>query len=603
VYAIHTHLGDTPNGAELLRWLDRSDQLLGLDVETTAIDEDKKGQWAPGFAVRTVQLGDTEQAWVIGAKAAYTVLEYAILRRHRFVTHTDYDLRSIQLDLDLDLTAHTVDCHVLACLTRPGEDNGLKTLSKIYAGPELVEAEAMLTERGKELAPVGHRVGPKLKEFIFNELDVHDEAFVTYAGLDAIFVRKVHDALTAEIHDKKMGHLIDREQRWHRMFVRKGIRGTRLDLAKVDEIYGETNAEHEAARERFTLATGLKALSPKRHLWLAEQGADLSSAPPTKGTADKPREEQVPQLTKDTLPMLAAENDTDELRPIWNDMITVSRTKNLRDNLRRMRNSVDANGYGHPVTKTQGAKTGRTSVTGIPLQTFNKEDPRLRSMILADEGNVFVGADFDAVEVRVAAALSGDPILQHILATGADIHDNTARSIWGSKFTKAQRTIGKRATFGTLYGGGAKALAGQVGITRVQAAEVIKRLRNTYPSCFEYLHSLGNYSGVRTPWGRLIPADKDRTYANGNYMIQSTAREILVDAVLRLIDDYRIPEEWVEMCIHDEIILQVPAWAVDYAKAALNAAMNTRFRGVDITAQAELVGPSWGRVEQLEVAA
>ena len=65
----------------------------------------------------------------------------------------------------------------------------------------------------------------------------------------------------------------------------------------------------------------------------------------------------------------------------------------------------------------------------------------------------------------MAAALAKDPTLREVILSGADIHDATAALMYGEGFTDEQRTISKRATFGTIYGGGARALANQTGVS------------------------------------------------------------------------------------------------------------------------------------------
>ena len=94
---------------------------------------------------------------------------------------------------------------------------------------------------------------------------------------------------------------------------------------------------------------------------------------------------------------------------------------------------------------------------------------------------MLISCDFAQVEVRVAAGLSKDPTLTGVIASGADIHDATAMLMYGDAFTGEQRTLSKRATFGTLFGGGAPALAKQTGVAEAVARQVTARWRDTYP--------------------------------------------------------------------------------------------------------------------------
>jgi DNA polymerase-1 len=271
----------------------------------------------------------------------------------------------------------------------------------------------------------------------------------------------------------------------------------------------------------------------------------------------------------------------------------MAETGNFATNLARFPGFADANGRVHPDYRTLAAHTGRMSVKWPAMQTFKRDDPRLRGCFVAEPGMVLVGCDFKAVEVRVAAALADEPRLIEVIRAGTDIHDNTARLMFGPGWTKPQRTLGKRATFGTIYGGGAPGLAKQTGVTVETARNVVQRFRRAYPRITAFGTAMANRDPVRNAARRRIPADPARTYANSNYAIQSTARDLLVESLYRLcaLDGWH-PYLWA--IIHDEIVLQVPAEQAEDARRALHTAMTTSFRGVPIEADAKVIGSRWG---------
>lgn len=53
----------------------------------------------------------------------------------------------------------------------------------------------------------------------------------------------------------------------------------------------------------------------------------------------------------------------------------------------------------------------------------------VRAAFVAPEGYVFVSADFTAMELVCAAAVSGDTVLKRLLAEGKDLHIHTARNV------------------------------------------------------------------------------------------------------------------------------------------------------------------------------
>ena len=72
--------------------------------------------------------------------------------------------------------------------------------------------------------------------------------------------------------------------------------------------------------------------------------------------------------------------------------------------------------------------------------------------MVAPEGWVFVGADFSQMELRLAAAVAKDENMIQAFKAGIDLHDATATAL------SCERQIAKSASFGLLYGSGAKGL-------------------------------------------------------------------------------------------------------------------------------------------------
>jgi DNA polymerase-1 len=89
----------------------------------------------------------------------------------------------------------------------------------------------------------------------------------------------------------------------------------------------------------------------------------------------------------------------------------------------------------------------------------------------------------------------------------------------------------------------------------------------------------------------VIPRDPVRDYANGNYMIQSTGRDVLGQAICNL-DDQGYGE-WLWLPIHDELVLEVDEGDADAACRILGDCMTMTVKGVEIPAEGEVVGTRW----------
>ena len=145
-----------------------AEPVLGLDVETSAIDDRGPRFFAPAFTVRLVQFGSETRArgcWTWPTRrqrdAAAAVLADPA---RRFVTHTPFDVLAVWSALGIPLGQRVADTHLLSKLLDPDEraGHGLKELSARHLDDGLADAETALHARMRALAPAGHRAGNAL---------------------------------------------------------------------------------------------------------------------------------------------------------------------------------------------------------------------------------------------------------------------------------------------------------------------------------------------------------------------------------------------------------------------------------------------------------
>ena len=593
----HTMTVHAPQPGELdpaaLAAFTTAEPVLGLDVETSAIDDHGPRFFAPAFTVRLVQFGSEREAWVVNmADPAQRDAAAAVLAdpARRFVTHTPFDVLAVWSALGIPLGQRVADTHLLSKLLDPDEraGHGLKELSARHLDGGLTEAESALHARMRALAPAGHRAGNGWLRWGWNHLPADDEAYVVYAGLDAIYARRLLPVLLTAC--APFAHLARLDTWLAAQATGITVRGLRLDTGYARALLADLEAEHATADTQISAALGCPGASPKFADWLDGQAtaAGITGLPRTPTGRL--------QVTADTLAALLAENA--ETLPahaaeLARARLAMSKASNLIANLRGFLAAADEGGRVHPQVNTLRAKTARMSITNPALQTLKKHDPRLRRCFTADPGHVLISCDFSQVEIRVAAALAKDPTLREVILSGADIHDATAALMYGDGFTDEQRTISKRATFGTIYGGGARALASQTGVSEDTARQVIQRWRRTYPRVIAYGKRLAELAEVVTASGRRIPADPARPYANANYAVQSTARDLLLAAVYTLVTGHQVGGLW--LFVHDEIIVQSPEHDAERIRGLLKRAMTSTFRGLPIVADAKILGPAWGQ--------
>jgi hypothetical protein len=224
-------------------------------------------------------------------------------------------------------------------------------------------------------------------------------------------------------------------------------------------------------------------------------------------------------------------------------------------------------------------------------QQFSRQGG-VRKSVRADEGYVMVNADFQGCEIRVAAALSGDRGLLeaetsnkcHLCqddpcscgAKHTGMHWLAAHLTFGEGATKENRYKSKAVIFRKLFGGAPDSdVAQKISDTfDNQIAPVYaawdKWLRKSYydgsmvwrdyQTGENYSQKLpGSRRGIyRTYNGRNIYINAPHAF--GNYAIQGTARELLVEGIIRWHHETVAHPEWEAapvLPIHDEVLTWV----------------------------------------------
>lgn len=262
------------------------------------------------------------------------------------------------------------------------------------------------------------------------------------------------------------------------------------------------------------------------------------------------------------------------------------------DALRRL---VDRDGRVHTTFNQTVAATGRLSSTDPNLQNIpiRTEDGRkIRRAFIAPSGWKLVSADYNQIELRVLADISGDPALISAFEKGLDIHVSTASEVFEvaeADVTPAMRRAAKVINYGIIYGMGASRMARELGIERKKASQYIEAYFARFAAVRRFYDEMRDkarrdgYVSTRAGRRRYLPdihgdheglrqaAERVAT----NTPIQGGAADIIKGAMLRVATALRDAGSKGVMLlqIHDELLVECPDAEVDAVVALVRSCM------------------------------
>ena len=227
----------------------------------------------------------------------------------------------------------------------------------------------------------------------------------------------------------------------------------------------------------------------------------------------------------------------------------------------------------------RGSATGRLASTdpniqNIPARTELGRKIRNAFTTNTEEGWTLLSADYSQIELRILAHMSYEPGLLKAFREGEDIHDATARAMYGSQtVTAEQRRIAKILNFGVIYGLGPAGVARQTDLTQKQGREFINLYFGKYPGIQDFIQRQKDLAKMRgyaeTLKGRRrylsdlhaanqalrAAAERDAV----NMPIQGTAADVIKIAMVNIHKELNRREMMSRMTaqVHDELIFEV----------------------------------------------
>lgn len=227
------------------------------------------------------------------------------------------------------------------------------------------------------------------------------------------------------------------------------------------------------------------------------------------------------------------------------------------------------------------AATGRLSSSDPNLQNIpvrGEWGVRFRQAFVPESGYKFLAADYSQIELRILAHLAEDPGLIETFYQGKDIHEETARLVFGELTGLPAEELRRRAkviNFSIIYGTSAFSLAKELGTSTGEAQRFIDRYFEKYSKVRDYLERVvaqtreNGYTetifGRKRPVPELRHPDKNIQQAGRrialNTPIQGSAADLIKLAMIKIWENFKRDDlrSRIILQVHDELLFEVPA--------------------------------------------
>ncbi len=227
--------------------------------------------------------------------------------------------------------------------------------------------------------------------------------------------------------------------------------------------------------------------------------------------------------------------------------------------------------FNQTITSTGRLSSSHPNMQNIPIKSVAGRNIR-KAFVAQSDDFCIVAADYSQMELRILAALSGDPQLLETFQKDEDVHTQTAKKIFEvDKISKTQRALAKTINFGVVYGMGARALSRTAGITNIEAKDFIDKYFQKFTVVESFIKSQIKKSRqtetAHTFFGRTLPLPEinslnQRLRAQAeriavNMPIQGTAADIIKLSMIKL--NNSLPSDAkIVLQVHDELVFEIP---------------------------------------------
>ena len=479
-------------------------------------------------------------------------------------------------------------------LINPDMRHGMDVLSETYLKYSPKSIQELIGKKGKNQKSMRDVDLELIKEYAAEDADITLQLKEIFAPqLEATGTRKLFD----EIEIPLMPVLADMEHE-----------GIRLDTDYLKELSVALSNDarmleqriYETAGESFNLA------SPK------QLGEILFDKLKIGGAKQKKTKTGQYATGEEVLSYMAKEHQIVQDILDWRQLVKLQNTYvdalPLQVQPKTGRVHTD---YMQTVAATGRLSSNNPNLQNIPIRTERGRQIR-KAFIARDENYTLVSADYSQIELRIIAALCGDPEMVKSFQNKEDIHASTAAKVFNvalSEVTREQRSHAKTVNFGIIYGVSAFGLSNQTSLSRSESKDLIDAYYETYPTLRRYISEqieMAREQGyVQTILGRrryLKDINSQNAVVRGaaernavNAPIQGSAADIIKIAMIN-IHKKLTEENWKSkmlLQVHDELVFDVHNSELEKIKPMIKHEMENAFK-LEVPLEVEIgEGKNW----------
>lgn len=579
--------------SSLIEMLQRH-EVFAFDTETTGLDVCSSEIIGMSFSVRA------HEAFYVTLPDDFEAARRVIERFVPLFSDTGKTLVGQNIKFDMSMLAHynislknkLFDTMLAHYLIDPEQRHNMDYLADVYLNYETLRIEELI---GRGKSQVNMRMVPL-------------EPLKDYAAEDADVTYRLYEVFKPQLAENQLTNLFeDMEMPLVEVLSTMECNGVKIDSDNLKQISDQQAKQIKELESQIFANAGkeFNIASPK------QLGEILFDDLKIKAPAKKTKTGQYPTGEEVLQKIITAHPIVQEILD-WRGLSKLKST--YVDALPALINPCDGlvhTSYNQAVTATGRLSSTNPNLQNIPVRTDNGREIR-KAFVPRDENHVLLAADYSQIELRIITHLSGDPAMTEAFNAGVDIHAATAARVYGVELedvTKDMRRRAKAVNFGIIYGMSAFGLAERIGISRGEAAEIIKSYFREYAGIQEYIDrciaSARQNGYVETMFGRRrylrdINSTNSvvRQFAERNAInspIQGSSADMIKIAMANIHKELKNNDLKSKMIlqVHDELVFDTCIDELDTVKKIVKDKMENAMK-LNIPVVAELnVGENW----------